>query len=412
MTEIAEIIKEEWPRVLATLVGDLGNLSEAEDAAQDAAEQALTSWPTNGIPDRPGAWLTTVARRRAIDRLRRASRGREKTELAAMLGSRLEPDDGDIEVSLDATLLRDEQLRLLFACCHPSLKPEVQMALTLRSIGGLTTAEIARAFLLPEPTIGQRLVRAKKKIVAAGIPFKIPPDAELLTRTDQVRSIIYLIFNEGYDASSGDELLRVDLCHEAIRLAVVLVELTPDDAESHGLLALLQLIHARQPARTDGAGDLVLLADQDRSCWNEQLITRGTEALGHALRLGRRGPYQIQAAINALHDEVTDADDTDWEQIELLYRELRVMAPTPVVVLNHSVAVSMTKGPAAALAVLDDPNLADALSDYRHFHSTRGHYLVEIDPSQARRAYETALNLTGNDAERRFLEAKIAELVR
>lgn len=413
MTDLAEIIRREWPRVLATLVGDLGNLSEAEDAAQDAVEQALTSWPTSGVPDRPGAWLTTVARRRAIDRLRRAARGREKTELAALLSSRLEPNDDDIEVSLDATLLRDEQLRLLFACCHPSLKPEVQMALTLRSIGGLTTAEIARAFLIPEPTVAQRLVRAKKKIVAAGIPFKIPPDAELLTRTEQVRSIIYLIFNEGYDSSSGDELLRSDLCDEAIRLATVLVELTPDDAESLGLLALLQLLHARQAARVDRNGDIVLLEDQDRATWDADLIAQGTRILDNALRLRRSGPYQLQAAINALHDEAASASDTDWEQIELLYRQLLVVSPSPVVALNHAVAVSLADSPDAALALLDDPSLASSLADYRHYHSARGHFLAtkpNPDLAHARDAFEKALALTGNDAERRFLERKLTQL--
>jgi len=412
-------IRSEWPRVVATLVADMGNLADAEDAAQDAVEHALKTWPTSGLPDRPGAWLTTVARRRAIDRARRAGRGREKTELAARLASRHEMAptttdvrDDDMPIDpFDESLLRDEQLRLVFACCHPALKPEAQMALTLRSIGGLTTAEIARAFVQPEPTVAQRLVRAKKKIATAAIPFRIPPDAELLERTETVRSVIYLIFNEGHDTSAGEHLARTDLCDEAIRLCSWLVDLTPDDPESLGLLALLQLIHARRAARATETGDLVLLADQDRSQWDAALIEAGTTTLDRAMRLGRPGPYQIQAAINALHDEAPDIDTTDWPQIELLYSRLLDLSPTPVVTLNHAVAVSMTSGPQAALNLLDDANLSDRLDSYRHFHTTRGHLLAESDPALAADAFRRARALPGNDAENRWLDARLEELV-
>lgn len=401
--------------MVATLVSDFGNLSNAEDAAQDAVEQALQNWPETGIPDRPGAWLTTVARRRSIDRLRRTSKGAEKSELAARLEERLvEHDPFTTEAAMDdiehASMLRDEQLRLLFACCHPSLKPEAQMALTLRSIGGLTTAEIARGFVTPEPTIAQRLVRAKKKIAGAGIPFRIPPDTELLARTSLVRTIVYLIFNEGYEATSGQALIREDLCVEAIRLAELVAELTPDDPESLGLAALLQLIHARSAARVTPDGDLVLLADQDRAAWNPVLITRGTETLDRALRLNRPGPLQIQAAIQALHDEAPTSEDTDWEQIELLYRRLIELQPTPVVSLNHAVAVAMASGPKTALAMLDDESLAASLATYSHFHSARADLLRKIDPPEAAEAYRKALALTESEPERRFLERRLAEL--
>lgn len=401
--------------MVATLVSDFGNLSDAEDAAQEAVEQALTTWPETGIPSSPGAWLTTVARRRSIDRLRRSSKGTEKTELAARLEQRVtEHTAFGSEAAMDAieneTLLRDEQLRLLFACCHPSLRPEAQMALTLRSIGGLTTSEIARAFVVPEPTVAQRLVRAKKKIAGAGIPFRIPPDEELLPRTALVRTIVYLIFNEGYEASSGDDLIRDDLCKEAIRLAKLVVDLTPDDAESLGLLALLQLIHSRSAARVSPSGDLVLLADQDRNAWNPVLITSGTTALDRALRLDRPGPLQIQAAIQALHCEAPTSEDTDWEQIELLYRRLSELQPTPVVSLNHAVAVAMTNGPQAGLDQLAEPELASALASYPHFHSARADLLRTIDPVASKAAYRRALALTESEPERRFLERRIAEL--
>ncbi len=414
---IAEVVRQEWPRVVASLLADFGDLSEAEDAAQDAAEEALAKWPEQGLPDRPGAWLTVVGRRRAIDRLRRASRGREKTDQLARLQSRnIDPNQINLEEvenrSFDAesSLLRDEQLRLIFGCCHPSLGQEVQMALTLRSLGGMTTAEIARAFLVHESTMAQRLVRAKKKISMAAVPFKIPPDHELLARTNQVRTIVYLIFNEGYDSSDGTAVTKQELCSEAVRLAQLVADLTPDDPESLGLFALLLLIQARSAARIDADGDLVLLADQDRSRWDQSLIGEGEAVLDRALRLNKSGPYQIQAAINALHDTAATSAETDWEQIELLYRQLVLVSPTPVVRLNHAVAVAMARTPVEGLAILDRAELAESLENYQHYHSARGELLSSIDAGRAKDALEQALALTANPAERRLLKKKIGAL--
>lgn len=315
----------------------------------------------------------------------------------------------DLDELFDDSLLRDEQLRLIFACCHPALKPEAQMALTLRSVGGLTTTEIAAAFLLPEPTLAQRLVRAKRKIATAGIPFVIPADTVLLARTQQVRDVIYLIFNEGYDRSGGAELTGPDLCTEAIRLASVLAALSPDDAETAGLLALMLLTHARHAARSDAAGDLVLLADQDRGQWDAVLIERGLRELDRALRLNRSGPLQIQAAIQALHSGASSADETDWEQIELLYRRLVRLSPTPVVRLNHAVALSMTDH-AAAVALLDAPDLHAALADYSHFHAALGQLLANTAPQRAAASLQTALDLARNEPERRFLQRRFDEV--
>jgi len=408
--DVAEIVRNEWPRVVAALVARFGDLAEAEDAAQDAAEQALRDWPREGLPREPRAWLIVVARRRIVDRLRRTAVGREKIELAARLDApQLVAEGADLEDVHDVSMMRDEQLRLIFGCCHPALSREAQIALTLRSVGGLTTTQIAAAFLVPEPTVAQRLVRAKKKIKAAGIPFKIPPDAELLARTDLVRTVVYLIFNEGYDASDGSAHVRAELCNEAIRLAALLVELTPDDPEALGLLALLLLIHARRDARVDADGALVLLDEQDRTRWDRAMIDRGAEVLDRALRLERRGPLQIQAAINALHADARVAADTDWEQIELLYRQLVVMTPTPVVRLNHAVAVAMVDGPGAGLSLLDDQHLAEQLAEYSHFHAARGRLLADLaDNDGAAAAYTRALDTVRNDIERAFLTDRLA----
>jgi RNA polymerase sigma-70 factor (ECF subfamily) len=413
---LAEIIRQEWPRIVATLVGDLGDLAEAEDAVQEATLEAMRAWPERGVPDRPGAWLTTVARRRAIDRLRRAETGRSKAELAARHHERHEPNsDEALDLTDDmlnnASMLRDEQLRLLFACCHPSLRPEAQMALTLRSIGGLTTTEIARAFVQPEATVAQRLVRAKKKIAGAAIPFRIPPDHELLSRTNLVRRIVYLIFNEGYNATSGDEIMRADLCLEAIRLAELLAELTPDDAESLGLVALLHLIHARANARTDDVGNAVLLRNQDRKRWDRDRIERGAAVLDRAIKLERPGPFQFQAAIQAVHADADSADTTDWLQIELLYARLIAIEPTPVGRLNHAVAVSMSREPQAGLALLAADDLAKALVRYPHYHSARAELLRGLDPTAAAAAYDQALACTESEPERRFLQRRLDELI-
>lgn len=403
---LAQLVRDEWPKLVAVLVRDLGDLGAAEDAAQEAVEVALSRWPHEGIPDRPGAWITTVARRKAIDRLRREKVGREKTELLGQLEVR-QPGPMPVEIDLTEPQLRESQLGLVFGCCHPALGPDAQIALTLRSVGGLTTSEIARGFLVPEATMAQRLVRAKKKITKAGIPFQIPPEHELLTRLDAVHQIIYLIFNEGYAATSGEDLIRTNLCDEAIRLGMLLASLVTDDAETFGLLALMQLIHARRDARTTEDGDLVLLEDQDRSAWSADLIATGTANLGRGLRLRQSGPFQIEAAINALHNEAATAAETDWEEIVVLYSKLLGYRRTPVVELNWAVAIAMSEGPDAGLAVLDAPSLAEPLDTYRYYHAARADLLRRRgDSAAAVAAYDRALSLDPNEAERRFLLAR------
>lgn len=409
---ITRVVRDEWPRLMATLHRDLGDLGAAEDAAQEAAEIALTRWLDDGIPDRPGAWITTVARRRAVDKIRRERTGRDKSELLARLEGPdlLEAPDptGTLD---DHSALQDEQLRLFFGCCHPALNAEAQVALTLRSLGGLTTTEIARAFLVPEPTMAQRLVRAKRKIAQATIPFRIPDDAELLGRLGLVHRILYLIFNEGTYASGGSGP-RLDLAAEAVRLTRILAQLMPDDPESQGLLALMLLVDARRDARTDEAGDLVLLADQDRALWDHDAITEAAELTHRALGRGRPGPYQIEAAINAVHGEAPSGDDTDWHEIVALYDALLRHRPTAVVELNRAVAIGMADGPAAGLAVLDEPRLAEALESYHYFHAAKAelHRRAGGDAAAAaaRSSLDRALQLVSNDAERRLLEQRRA----
>lgn len=407
--EVAKVVGEQWSRVMANLVSALGDLGAAEDAAQDAIETALETWARDGIPENPGAWITTVARRKAIDRIRRDQKRTEKSETLAKL-DRLDlrdsseqqrsPEDAESDV-------RDEQLRLIYGCCHPSLTVETQIALTLRAVAGLTTPEIASAFLLPEATLAQRLVRAKHKIRNAGVPFKIPEDAELLTRTRAVHHVIYLLFNEGYSASDGDNLIRADLCDEAIRLGKLVAGLLTDDAESFGLVSLMMLTQARRAARTTDDGALVLLADQDRSLWDNDLIAEGTDTLDQALRRSNPGPFQIQAAINALHCEAASATETDWTQIELLYRRWLALARTPVVELNHLVAVSMVDGPQSALDRLDAGDLPDTLSSYGPYWALRADLLAKLDrPDDAAAAYRTAAAHAGSAPEREFLEGR------
>lgn len=410
---IEQLVREEWPRLVATLVGDLGDLTLAEDAAQDAAEAALRRWLDDGIPDRPGAWITTVARRRAVDRIRREKVGKEKAEKLARMEARLAADSAELvaEQAPPDSGLRDEQLGLVFGCCHPALSVEAQIALTLRSVAGLTTTEIASGFLVPEPTMAQRLVRAKRKIATAGIPFRIPGDAELLSRIGAVHHVLYLVFNEGYAASSGDALVRQELTDEAIRLSRLLVSLLNDDAETLGQLALFLLIESRRQARTDAVGDLVLLADQDRDRWDSGMIDEAVAALDRALAFGVPGPYQMEAAINALHAQAPSADDTDWVQIAALYRELHRVRPTPVTTLNLAVAVSFASGAAAGLTMIDRSGLKDRLADYLYLHSTRADLLRRLDRNdEAIAAYRLALDLAGNEAERRFLERRLEEL--
>lgn len=410
---LAEVVRREWSQVVATLVRVTGDLGFAEDAAQDAIVEAMSAWTTH-IPERPGAWILTVARRRAIDRIRREATGRRKAELLGRLeawntGSVSDPAE---DLTGQPTTLRDDQLRLIFGCCHPALNAEARAALTLRSVGGLTTLEIAHGFLVSEATMAQRLVRAKRKIAAAAIPFVLPPDSELLERLSVVHRVIYLIFNEGYAASSGNSLVRADLCLEAIRLTRLLVGLVPDDSETLALLALLLATDARRPARADEDGVPILLADQDRTLWNAAEISEAEALLDRALRLRAGGPLQLQAAIAVLHDQAESAAETDWAQIELLYHRLEAVQPSPVVTLNRAVAVAMGAGWQAGLDELDKPSLATELDNYRYFHAARAHLLAEGGRRpEAIAAYDRAIVLTDSEPETALLVRKRADVV-
>ncbi len=402
MTTVAEVVdrayRDDTGRAVATLIRVTRDFDLAEEAWQEACEQALRTWPQRGVPRDPTAWLFTAARNRAIDRLRRERVGREKTAAALQIAE-LEALGDDMHE------IPDDRLRLLFTCCHPSLAPDARVALTLRTVAGLTTREIARAFLVPEPTLGQRLTRAKRKIRDAAIPYRVPPREALPERLEGVRTVIYLVFNEGYEATEG-ELIRTDLCAEAIRLARLLDHLIPDEAESRGLLALLLLQHARRAARTDAAGDLVTLDDQDRSRWDHEMIDEGLALVDEA---PDPGPYQLQASIAACHDRAPRPEDTDWPRIASLYEELGRVRPSPVVELNHAAAVAMADGPDAGLRLLDP--VAGDLDRYHHFHAARADLLRRAGRgAEAAEAYDRALALVGNDAERRYLERRRAAL--
>jgi RNA polymerase sigma-70 factor (ECF subfamily) len=376
----------------------------AEECTQDAFALALTSWRRDGVPRRPGAWLTTAARNRAIDRLRRDAAGATKLQEGTVLSS---PDGASAR---DDSGVDDDRLRLMFTCCHPAIAVDAQVALTLRTLTGLTTAEIARAFLVPEPTMAQRLVRAKRKIRHAGIPYRVPPAHQLPERTGAVLAVLYLLFNEGYTATAGSDLVRHGLCAEAIRLARVLAGLMPDVPEVLGLLALMLLHDARRDGRVDAGGELVPLEEQDRSCWDRASIDEGLAQLDAALRRAEPGPYQVQAAIAACHATAAAAADTDWVEIAALYRELARMVPSPVVELNRAVAVAMAEGPDAGLRLVDALDASGALAGYRLLAATRADLLRRLDqPVEAAAAYRAALELSATEAERRYLTRRLAE---
>jgi RNA polymerase sigma-70 factor, ECF subfamily len=409
---VEAVFRREYGRCVATLIRFLGDIDAAEEAVQDAFTVAVARWPSEGQPPNPGAWIVTTARNRAIDRLRRESVRDERHAQANHLYGAAARAAADNAVAQEEETVPDDRLRLIFTCCHPALNQPAQVALTLRLLGGLETPEIARAFFVPEATMAQRIVRAKRKIRDARLPYRVPAEAELPARLKPVLAVVYLIFNEGYAATADCRLMRLDLCAEAIRLARVLAELMPDEPEAQGLLALLLLLHARSAARVAADGSLVRLAGQDRRLWDRGQITEGQAIVRACVQRGRPGPYQIQAAINAVHSVAPSFDSTDWHAILTLYDQLYALTPTPVVALNRAVAIAEVRGPAAGLAAVDDLR-SSGLDGYYLFHASRANLLRRLGrTAEAAAAYAAARALTANPVEQAFLDTQRSTLSR